>query len=641
MKKSFSIATLVAFAAIEVFAQDNITKLEEVSVTTSSMNEVLLKNTPSTVSVITAKEIKDAGAINVLQILKRVPGLSISTGAGNGTISIRGGDFQDVLFLLNGRKLAGAEGRKGKFQKNEWITENIDINSIEKIEVLRGSASVLYGSEASAGVINIITKKSKEQSVNAGFQAGNYKLSNYYNIDLGQKGNWGATANFNLIKKQAVRRNFERVNGAYYDSPEGETYNAMFDVDYFIDQNNKLNFFTLYSKVDEFYLKNEVDRETTDPLEKAKTRQDENRYNAAVTYSGNTKNNSYISTLSYDRFLINDYDRDTASVLEESYYAEIISFDARNTWNMNEYSLLTFGGTYSTSKTTNKEVREVWDEQNLNSIDEYAFFVQDEFFLFDEKLYIVPALRYDDFSTFGTNWTPSIGATYHISSNHRIKANFGEAFEAPSTTQLFGGGRHEGDLNLKPKETENYELRYEGEYKKLSGSVTVYKSDYKNLIFVEDLFENGNKFTRYANIGKAENEGFELELGYDFTDNFGGSASFVRSNFMDLDKNERLEDSPKGVLNAEVYYNNPIWNFSGTLYGQHVIDKYTTFVGETGNYIIPQEVSYNTFGFSLRKTWNKKYTLILSADNIFDNPNDKSEEYLDPTSYSASFEAKF
>lgn len=647
-KKYLSIAVIAALASFEACAQESVVKLDEILVTTSSMNQVSLKNTPATMSVITAEDIKTRGITTVKDALKRVPGLNIQTGSGSGVIGIRGSTVNEVLYLLNGRKIASVEDTFGRHQRAEWITENIDVNSIERIEILRGSASALYGSDGAAGVINIITKKAQEKQYTAGVQLGNYKISNYYNLDFGRLGNWDTIVNVNLTKNLAKRKTFERVDGAYYNSPEGENINVMLDTGYQLDENNELRFFGNINYEDVI---SETNGSGGKGLELEQSREDEVRYNAVVEYNGSSESNNYKVSLGYDHFAVDAYDSEAPYAFDESYYTGIINLDARNTYSMNNYNTITFGGAYKYTKMTASWTESVWKLRGLNYVDEYAFFIQDEITLLNEKLYIVPALRYDRYSTFGGQTSPNIGATYHISNNHRIKTSYGEAFQAPETGRLYtpsesnGTGRR-GNPDLKPETSKTYELRYEGEYKNLSGAITAYKSDYKNrvqryLTTVTNEFVTDGRLYLYRNIGKAQNEGFEVELAYDFQNNFTTKASYVKSDFKDLDKNIPFEDSPSAVTNIELSYANPDWNFNSSVYAQYVADIYTTSSGITGRYANPERVSYSTFGLSMRKSWEDKYSFTLSADNIFNNLDSQTEEYLDPTSVSVSFEVKF
>lgn len=117
----------------------------------------------------------------------------------------------------------------------------------------------------------------------------------------------------------------------------------------------------------------------------------------------------------------------------------------------------------------------------------FAFYLQDEIFLFDETLFITPALRADTYEEWGTQLSPKLGVTWKFHENQRIKANFGLGFRAPSFDKLyrnsgpnfdrFGNnenGKYLGSPDLKPEESTSWDVSYEGEYKNFSTSVTYF-----------------------------------------------------------------------------------------------------------------------------------------------------------------------
>ena len=138
--------------------------LEDLIVSVASKRDEKIAEAPGVINVLTAKEIELSGARTVFQALERLPGVFniISSTTPERTLSIRGNgsDLGDthVLILLNGRPIR--EGYSGALNSQFW--RNMPLNAVERIEVIRGPGSALYGSNAFAGVVNVVTKKVEE-----------------------------------------------------------------------------------------------------------------------------------------------------------------------------------------------------------------------------------------------------------------------------------------------------------------------------------------------------------------------------------------------------------------------------------------------------------------------------------------------
>ncbi|MDO4938053.1 MAG: TonB-dependent receptor plug domain-containing protein, partial [Sutterellaceae bacterium] len=159
-------AALVAGASSAVFAQEADVTTETVKVTASRVEQEL-KDVNMSVSVITAEQIEKSGAQTVGELLRDVPGVRINNDGSQGMkrIKIRGEDTFRTLVMIDGQKMSEHKSMSGSPML-------IDPAMIERIEVIKGPASVLYGSDAIGGAINIITKKGAKKPFEAGVSAG-------------------------------------------------------------------------------------------------------------------------------------------------------------------------------------------------------------------------------------------------------------------------------------------------------------------------------------------------------------------------------------------------------------------------------------------------------------------------------------
>ncbi|WP_228151972.1 TonB-dependent receptor plug domain-containing protein [Malaciobacter halophilus] len=158
--KKYFITSLALLSSISTLYANDKTKLNDVTVVSASGIEQNISDAPATISVITRDELEKKSYTDITDALKNVPGLYINGGGSNQSISIRGMAKEYTLFLIDGKPMQGND----TFSPNGSLSGapiNFlpSIDSIEKIEIIRGPASALYGSDAMGGVVNIITKK--------------------------------------------------------------------------------------------------------------------------------------------------------------------------------------------------------------------------------------------------------------------------------------------------------------------------------------------------------------------------------------------------------------------------------------------------------------------------------------------------
>lgn len=147
-----SAAAALTLCALAVQAEESV-QTSEVTVTAGRVEQQLLE-VPMAVTVVTNQEIQKSSARNVRRTLEDIPGVMVNNAGSQGLkrVSIRGEDTFRTLTLIDGQKISEQKSMSG-------ASILIDPNSIERIEVIKGPASVLYGSDALGGVVNIITKK--------------------------------------------------------------------------------------------------------------------------------------------------------------------------------------------------------------------------------------------------------------------------------------------------------------------------------------------------------------------------------------------------------------------------------------------------------------------------------------------------
>lgn len=207
-------------------------------VVTATHTENTLEKVPVTMQVITQKDIKRSGAYDLRSLLRHETGIMLKTAlrGGGHEVMIRGVDSDKTLILIDGRRVINEADSSGLGNKNG--IDRININEIERIEIVKGPSSALYGSDAIGGVIHIITKKSKEKSTTLGATRTETDATGWYRFDSGRQGNISATADIKVNKTFRDKiAEYEKSNNY------GTDQNYDFTMNYFMDDNN---YFTAY-----------------------------------------------------------------------------------------------------------------------------------------------------------------------------------------------------------------------------------------------------------------------------------------------------------------------------------------------------------------------------------------------------------
>ena len=601
-------SSTAVFSNVQATDNHNLDKYSgEEYVVTATRTELTKEENPRSVEVITKEEIQEIGAVSVRDALRVASNLNIqSDGGTNGdTILIRGGD--DVLVMVNGRRLA-SEGSYGFLSQNGFTLDRLNINSVERIEILRGPDAAIYGSGAQAGIINIITKKSEKQSATVGFTTGTREMSNYYRFDTGKQGKVSAVLDMNFSK---LRNIDSKADDHLLNGPK---QNYTLDLDYDMDENNNLNLWLDYSKDNlEYYSTSRImgDRK---PGIKPFTSE---RKTAAVTYNGKNDNSEYSFAVSYSEMERDNALNDSPKTSDREY--KLWNIEARDAIETSENNKLVIGAEYRKDKAT------IYGGNDQKSIDQYAVYLHDEYQVSD-KLLLTPSVRFDHHESFGGNTSPSLGATYFITDHSRFKASYGSGYRAPSIDELYGAFDHGGmfgnrylygNLDLKPEKTRGIELSYEQEFSDAtSAKLTYFNNKKKDAIVNTDMRFIGTKDWTWVNVNEASYEGVEFEIKHDLGNGFTVAGNFDYLDAYDESTGKRLEYSARKTYMAKLMWTDPVtkeWNV--TAWNKWYTDyRYTTGGMASG----PANGSINTFNLVVNKKWRDKYRAFVGLDNVFD-----------------------
>ena len=683
-------------AAITVFVMGGVTaQAEELPVysfdevvVTATRTENDVKKVPASTQVITQEDIKRGGATSVRNALSMYANIfqKSKVRGGGHDIIIRGMETKHSLVMVNGRRISNEADASGL--GNAMSLDRININDVEKIEIVRGPSSALYGSEAMGGVLNIITKPSKEQTLLTGLEHTSEDTSHWWHADTGRIGNFSMTldARFNKINRSMP-------DTATESDPYGtaQTYNA--SLNYYVNDHSYVNaYMDYYSQ----HLKTDMGTPAMKPitlttssgkmslsgqamLEGTGSKAFKQK-NYGISWNGKTDKNDWQIQAYMSKFNWSTTSNTKVlgsippagmegmfNYLLQQKNAYDFNHDEHNMWaiegrdslRVNDHHRVTFGAEYVKDKvagtglgSNGDGVHSITENGKTKSSSEktlssYAAYLQDE--IEYGKWFIVPAIRYDHHSAYGSHTSPKIGVTYNATDHFRIKANYGDGFKAPSVSQLYydldmemgrGNWVHlTGNPNLKPEKSKSWDLGVEAEFGKGYGSLTYFDNDVDNLIasIPKGTDSNGHSLYRYENVNKARIKGLENTLGYRFNDTLEFKVTSTLLDAKDTSAGKDLTQRARlSQIYQLIYDDHKDTGWSAVLWNQLDYKFVTGKAWESGESV---KKSYSLTNFSLTRKVNKDTRVYGSVQNIFDKKDEDCD--LDGRFWSIGWEHKF
>ncbi|WP_067708611.1 catecholate siderophore receptor CirA [Erwinia sp. ErVv1] len=550
---------------------------EETMVVTASSVEVNLKDAPASISVITAEDLQRRPVQNLSDVLRDVPGIQLNNEGDNRKgVSLRGLDSSYTLILIDGKRV---NSRNAVFRHNDFDLNWIPADAIERIEVVRGPMSSLYGSDALGGVVNIITRKvgrawhgtlSADATVQEHRDRGDSENGNFFTSGPIVEDLLGAKIYGSLGRRGKDSQQMSSTSATGF-SPRIEGYTTR-------DANVE---FTLTPTEDqELTLGYGVNRQDRDSDSLDKNRLERQNYSLG-------HNGRWGGVNTELRFYGDRIDNYTGS---DNIVAQNNALEGKLVMPLADISqLLTFGGEMRHDTLT--------DPVNLTgsgrtSASQFALFVEDEWRIFD-ALALTTGVRMDDHQTYGDHWSPRAYLVYNASDTLTVKGGWANAFKAPSLLQLSpdwqanscrGSCSIVGSKDLKPETSESVELGlyYAGEDGLLdgvTGSITAFQNNISDMISVArtaskelapgysnfvGFDKDGKPIFRYYNVNKARITGVESEVSVPFTDAWKLTLNYTYSDGRDLSDggNKPLKELPLHTANGTLDWSPlPDWAF--------------------------------------------------------------------------------
>ncbi|TCH64423.1 TonB-dependent receptor [Acinetobacter sp. ANC 4862] len=424
-------------------------------VVTASRSEQHIKNVPAQITVIDQKTIASNPILNISELIQRDPSVYIKQSGGFGQVSeirLRGTNAVHTLVLKDGARL-NSQNNYGPLYPSF-----LDTTDVQQVEILKGPASVQYGSDAIGGVVQLLSKKPEQSGAELTGIYGENKT--YKSI---AKANLVANNGFyTQISGQRLETDGTRIyegrpsteRGAFdqkgYNAKVGYSQDNLVDASISISENKGISIFS-------------YDYETT-----ASPREFENRIiNTKLSYH-------LLPNLVIGSHLANVKDKQNVIDYGDHYDTENNEADLNLKWNFTEHQNILVGATYNDANYKTNSILE-----NDQSVESKGYYAQHQFTnnLLDTQV----GVRLEDNKRFGTHTVGQGAIRYHFLPSASIYANIGTAFRAPSLNELYT--KWGGNSDLAPEKSTSYELGLDYNLtENLSTQISAYHTKIKDLI---------------------------------------------------------------------------------------------------------------------------------------------------------------
>lgn len=605
---------------------------EELSVTTATKTEEALSKSGSTISIITAQEMKEMGARTLFDALKRLPGIGISQMfVGASTVEVRGvkTDFSEkVLFLINGHPVnTNLVNGGSSLAFNEFI-----IDDIKHVEVVRGPGSALYGANAFVAVINVITNQANDVNGAQVTLAGGSNDTKKLNLQFGHQlndlsiagnlhitdtnGPDGYVASDSLGQSGNADYWHKRYEGSLnfqYGDWSGQSRFVQRDAGTFLGASNVLSNRSEQEYIDYFFeLTYQTDLHRTLGLT-VKTYFDHFQFD-------NTWEVAPASSLFPDGLLLRSPIKHDVTGIETQIDVQLgennkllvgAAYEHQSQYDVEFWSNGGAGPMVDVSNVAN------WNGSHNRDI--RALFAQDIWDI-HSNLRLIAGLRYDNYSDFGDTVNPRASLTWTAFDNLRIVANYGSAFRAPTFAELYNTANNSivGNTGIQPEEIQTYELGLYGEWDKNSRyGITVFRNSIDELIASSP---NDIGADAYDNVGELEVNGFELEVSSRLSNGSTITANYTYQHPVNEVTDERLADVPLHRANTSFnyFFSRHVSFYAGLHYKGKTARAVNDVRSDVDEYVTV-DVALLTQGL-----WLKDLELKTSIYNLFD------KTYYDP-----------
>ena len=558
------------------------------------------------ITVITREEIEKNHYADVSEALRHVQGVTIMNYSASGENFSSNGLYingsPNVVFLVDGMRT----NTNGSIYSKAPVGEFVNMNMIERIEVLKGSASTLYGSDAQGGVINIITRKLKdgESQNKLGIEYGSYSKEQYNFTHSGSKDGffWTIDAQKRLMGDFKDGRGNSVINDI-----NSEALNFRIGKDF--DENSSLVLNYQTYKLD--YQR--PDGGSFDTV-RDYGKKDNNRFSLLYDRKISEQLTNRFSLFRNQNVLKDKWSDPTIWYMD----LETIGFSDQLTYKAGKQHTLTGGFDYYKDKVKNYYsayynadktalTTETYKDKELSN---QAVFIQDEWEI-DKNWNLTSGIRFDHNSEYGNHSTPSVVLGYKQDDKTNYYVSYKEFFVAPNQYQVFS---KIGSKDLQPEEGKTVEFGVNHKFDNtLVGSFNIYKQNAENMIGYRYL--SSAPWYQYYNTGKEDSRGWGVRLTKDFTENLRANVGYT---YIYVDPTSATSNPnrngflPRGTWNVGLDYDKD--KFNAVLNGRGIVDR----EGGYGKNVVSEYKNFWVWDVALNYKASATTKVYAKVNNIFD-----------------------
>ncbi|MCP9337532.1 TonB-dependent receptor domain-containing protein [Stutzerimonas xanthomarina] len=551
--RHLSLTLLASLMPLAALAAEPVALEQQVITATQTAHSEL--SAPASVSVVTREELEQRPVYNLADAVKYLPGVHLNPSStyGRQEIKLRGMDSDYTLLLVNGRRINSRDALSSNYA-NDFDLSSIPMAAIERIEVIRGPMSSLYGADALGGVVNVILRQPTEETKagiaytyehpTEGDSGDGHKASGYVSGSLIENKLLG-----NLILEttdQAAWLSEQTVNPNTDAAEQRQASSAYGSLSWLLDERQTID-------LDITHRKDDREAEWNNFGAVVLNVQEMERWSFGLGHTGNWDGFNTRVRYYYENVELMDDSQimTTLRGMKGDIEQKNHTVDGQVTAFLGSH-LLTLGSELRRTELTHN--------QNLGSeteVDQKAVYLQDEFSIGD--LDVTLGGRLDDHDSFGSEFSPRAYGVYNLTDNWVIKGSVGRSFKAPSIYQsddtygvlaCRGMCTLVGNPNLKPETATSYEIGTLYQNERLEAGIMLFNNDIDDMI-ITDTWRVGYRpaVMTYSNVSKARVQGYELQGRYNLSDSMGVRANYTYSDAEDRDTDEQLRNTPQHVAN--------------------------------------------------------------------------------------------
>ncbi len=551
-----SSALLLQMPAVTHAAEDDTYSFDQVVVTANRV-PTELSETAENVTVITRQEIENGNYRDLADVLNHVSGVTVmEQGFPGGEQYVRLNGDERVLIMVDGRrvnlgKTPGSYGKRATYDLNNFPT----LANVERIEIVKGAGSALYGSDAVGGVINIITRKGSENHSTIDMGTGSWGTRNYTFTNEGSEKGWswfltaGKKEQDDYSHKDFKTGDVKDMANSSYDQK-----NITFRLDKEFDADHSVTF-------DFEHVNGHKGQPGMAPgysLHYDQAYLDTLTNNWAVTYNFNQMKDTAGYLRVYQNYYTYGYHDPEHSYNDSTYHDKETAVDWQNGWRLNADHLLVGGAEW---RKTQVNYPGFFGDKDFNN---RAVYLEDRI-NFTDKWTFTPGIRYDDHSMFGGKTTPKATLNYKMDNTTNVYASWGKVFNAPTADDLFwpDQGYMKGNPDLKPETGYTTTL---GINKKLSAKTEVMASLFHSQLNDAITWAPDSSGVWVpSNVNKQRKRGGEFSVNTILSPNWSVKAGYSYVNIKNQDYGS--SNYERDIYNVEpngyhfsLDYKNQVWN---------------------------------------------------------------------------------